>query len=537
MRPSAADFGRDHRRGFPLPKSALPSRHVVCIAGLALAMCALFVFAHGRYPGVPSVGETGGWRDWNDQGLYLRAAQAWQAGNLAKSEHWYPPGYALMGSVFSHVTPRDRFLLPNLACLLVCLFACASLAFRLYPRMAWARCIGAAAFLVASVGTLPGLKSWLVPWTTTPATACILVALVAVLRLADRPGLGRALAAGGALGAIVLFRPGDAMPVMLASGLVMLPVLWRLGLRRASLMVAAAFAGFVVPAGIAFGLVAVTTGFGPDTYYGQSGVTGFEWRLLPLRFVSLVLDARPLFDGVGAERGEAGQHRGLAEVFVWMLPGLAAGMALCARRRALRVHVLLAVWAAAHLALMLCYRDLHILGFWPYGNTHYFKATQPVLLLLALAIPAGLLDRSFRLREIAVALAALAGLACWRAELVAGDVVAEGFVGDFSKIDAAGLVPGHGSWIAFYSGAHRLQVGGAVFRHNDDFKLYPRTGDFLVVPLRPLPKGEAVLTTGPGVAVGPAPARQMRQAIVFGLPCLFGLAGRICGQAGAPAIE
>lgn len=516
----------------------LLNRRNICLGLLVLAMCAVFLAAHAGYPGVPSAAETGGWRDWNDQGLYLRASQAWQAGNFSKSEHWYPPGYPLVASVFSHVTPRDRFLLPDLGCLLVGLLACTSLARRLFPRMAWARCLGAVVFVVASVGTLAGLKLWLVPWTTTPAAACILVCLVLVLRLSERPGWVRAVAAGAALGAITLFRPGDVMPVAVASAVVMVPVLWRMGFVRASAVVASAFVAFACLVGASYGLIAATTGFGPDTYYGQSAVTGFEWRLLPLRFVTLVLDPRPLLDGVGAERGDPGQHRGLAEVFVWMLPGLAAGVALCASRRARVVHVLLAVWAAGHLALLLCYRDLHILGFWPYGNTHYFKATQPVLLLLAVAFGVGLVDRSVRWREIGVAVLALAGLSCWRAELVPGAAAAPGSIGDLSRVDRVAIVDGHGNWAAFYSGAHGLRIGGVAFHHNDDFKIYPRAHDFLVVPLRPLPSGEAVLTTDGGITRGAAPAVQARQVVVFGLPCLFGLAGdRVCGHLGAPVIE
>ena len=515
-----------------MPTAWLPNRRDWCLAVVALAMCALFLAAHAVYPGVPSVAEVGGWRDWNDQGLYLRASRAWQAADFSRSEHWYPPGYPLLGAVFAHVTPRDRFLLPNLGCLLFSLLACTSLAARLFPNIRWARFIGGAAFVVASVGTLPGLRLWLVPWTTTPATACILVALVAVLRLSESPGAGRALAAGAAMGAIVLFRPGDLMPVALAGGLVMLPVLRRLGVLPACVVVASAASASACLAGVTFGLIAATSGFGPDTYYGQSAAVGFEWRLLPLRFVTLVLDPRPLFDGVGAERADPGQHRGLAEVFVWVLPGLAAGVALSASRHARRVHVVLAVWAAAHLALLLCYRDLHILGFWAYGNTHYFKAAQPVLLLLAVAFGVGLLDRSVRWREVGAALLALAGLACWRAELVAGGV------GNFSRIQTATIMSGRGSWAAFYSGAHGLRIGELEFRHNDDFKLYPRAGDFLVVPLRPLPAGDAILTTDPGITVGTTPGRVAHQVIVFGLPCLYGLAGdRICGHLGAPVIE
>lgn len=513
-------------------------RRNLAVATLCLILVVAFLAAHAVYPGLPSTQELGGWRDWNDQGLYLRASQAWAAFDLRQGEHWHPPGYPLLASRLLWITPHDRFLLPNLVSLVICQLVCARLGTRLFPALRWAASIGAACFLVASLATLPGLKSWLIPWTTTPAAAAIFVSLLAVLRLAERPTAGRALAAGAALGAIVLFRPGDVMPAALASCVVTLPVLAALPARKAVVLSLCAAVGAAGLAGLALALIAFSTGFGPGTYYGQSALIGFEWRLLPLRFVTLVLDPRPLLDGVGTERVEPGIHRGMAEVFVWMLPGMAAAVALCASRARLRVHVLLGLWAVGHLALMLCYRDLHILGFWTYGNVHYFKAVQPVLLLLAMAAVIGIFDGRFRRREIGVALLVLLGLSCWRAELVAGEViVAAGSVGDLRALDHAAIVPGGGSWAALYSGAHALMIGGVTFHHNDDFKLYPRKGDFLIVPLRRLPPGDAVLNLAAG-AVQTGPAHAARQVLVFGMPCLFGLAGEsVCGRLGAPLIE
>eukprot|EP01037_Dinobryon_pediforme_P014972 gene14972-15111_t len=494
------------------------------LALLVLATCAVFLAAHWFYPGLPSVDETGGWRDWVDQGRYLRAAQAWQAGDLSAGAHWYPPGYPMMAALFSRITPHDRFLLPNLACVVISQMACAALAVRLFPGLRWARCIGALAFLVASVGTLPGLKLWLVPWTTTPATACILLTLVLVLRLAERPNAARAASAGLALSAILLFRPGDIAPLALASGLAMIPVLARQTLRQNAAILASAFCAFAAVAAATYALIAATSGFGPDTYYGQSAQVGFEWRLLPLRFVTLVLDPRPLFDGVGAERAEPNQHRGLAEVFIWMLPGLAAGAALCLAK----------ALPSPHLAMMLCYRDLHLLGLWPYGNAHYFKAIQPVLLLLALALP---MNRNIRRREWALAAITLFAMTCWRAELQPGAQAPPGTIGDLSHLNSTAIVPATGPWAAFYSGAHRLTLGSANFAHNNDFKLYPRATDVLVIPLRPLPEGTAMLFTDPAVQLKAEPSQQATQTIVFALPCLFGLAGTsICGSAGAPVI-
>ena len=123
------------------------------LAALTLLLTAVFLIAHARYPGLPTAGtETGGWRDWSDQRHYIDAARAWAAWDLTPERHWYPPGYALLGAPFLRITPHDRFLLPDLACLIACLFACAALARRMFPDSRFAAPWGAAAFLVASVG-------------------------------------------------------------------------------------------------------------------------------------------------------------------------------------------------------------------------------------------------------------------------------------------------------------------------------------------------------------------------------------------------
>jgi hypothetical protein len=59
-----------------------------------------------------------------------------------------------------------------------------------------------------------------------------------------------------------------------------------------------------------------------------------------------------------------------------------------------------------------------------------------------------------------------------------------------------------------------------------------------VVPLRPLPPHPGLLTVAAGVHVDAgAPVLKVRQNIVFGLPCAFGLAGsEVCGNVSVPLI-
>jgi hypothetical protein len=274
------------------------------LACLTLAMVAVFLVAHAFYPGVPATGrETGGWRDWSDQPRYIEAARAWSEWDLTPGRHWYPPGYSLFAAPLLRLTPHDRFLLPNLACLVASLFASAALARRMFPHHRFVSLYGAAAFVVASVGTLQALKSGLVPWTTTPAAGLTFTALVAVLRLAEQPGIGRALLAGCAVGGIMFLRPGDAVPVAFAAAVALTTCLLTLPIRRAAAVAASVIAA-VAASGAAAGIIAATSGFGAGTYYDLSARIGFEFRLLPLRWVSLVINANPLLF-----RHRNGSHR------------------------------------------------------------------------------------------------------------------------------------------------------------------------------------------------------------------------------------
>src|SRR5689334_7426259 len=56
------------------------------------------------------------WEHWHDQGQYLRSARAFADGNLDASEHWYPPGYSLLGAPFVHLTPTNPFVIPDFVC-------------------------------------------------------------------------------------------------------------------------------------------------------------------------------------------------------------------------------------------------------------------------------------------------------------------------------------------------------------------------------------------------------------------------------------
>ena len=509
--------------------------HALLLALLAAA----FLVAHSFLPNAPSPP----WRNWWDQSRYMEAAKAWSELDLSAARHWYPPGYSLLGSLFQHVT-TDQFLLPNLACLILSQIACACLARRMFPGWANAGLAGAATFLVTSIGTFKGMDAWLVPWTSTPATAATLLSLVAALRLAETPNLPRALIAGTAIGAITLFRPGDALPPAIAASLIVAPRLLSIGLRRAVWVAAGSVVSAAAVCALGLGLIAATSGFGPGTYYEFSSKLGFEFGLVPSRWVTLVVSGNPLYDGVGTIRNISGQHAGLAQFFPWIILGV-GGMAAClASLRLFAVHVLLGVWLVLHMALMLSYRDLHMFGLWLFWNYHYFKPALPVFGLFGIALYMALADRKIALRSGIAAVAAITLAFGWRAELVpTGALPAPATASriplpSLDHLDDAAIVPATLAWPDTGADAQSLFVGSKQYANLFAFRLYRREHDVMIWPLRRLAPGDGVLhATGLSLAQG-MPVVKAERRISFAMPCLFNLAGTVvCGQAGAPLLD
>ncbi len=479
---------------------------------------------HPHRPGSPAHPQ-GWWVVGWDQPLYLRAAAAWAAGNLDPAEHWYLPGYPLLAAPFAYVTPANPFLLPNLALLLASLWLTAALAARLAPRWPLAPGLGAAVFLGTSVLPPAALDAWVTPWTTTPTAALTLGCLLAAATLAARLPNGRlawpAFTAALCGAGVALFRPIDAAVLLCAVGAALLIALARhppgaRTLMRAALAAAAggALAGLL----LAVPYVAVH-GWHRSAYVVTSANIGFEWRLIPLRWATIVLSPRPWLP----------EGSGLVEVFPWIVPGL-AGVAACLASPpaggARALHAAVAAAVAGQVLLYLAYRDLHAPGLWAFGNNHYLKWVLPLLGVYALLL-AGTLRERRRWGALAGA-GALLALLPWRAELA----LEEGGAG--ARVEAGALmlpsvrlgtndailVPANGSRASIYFGEHRMRIGASDLHRIADFKTFPVPGGLMITPLRPLPAGPVVWTPGAGVTLATDPAPRMaRQRVVFGQPC------------------
>ena len=418
-------------------------------------------------------------------------------------------------------------------------------------RKVWASTL----FLAVTLGQAAILHTWVVPWNTSITTPLMLGCLWATLRVSDRPRavMWPAFLAGLTACLLPAFRPTDVLTMAPAAAVLLWSVvagarvgarpetsrLWRLR------VIGATTAGAAVSlAALAIAYVTIY-GFHISDYIRMSQKTGFEWRLLPLRWVTLVVDPRPMYPNVF----------GLVEVFWWVIPGL-AGAAAClwlallpTRPGALTwqprriAHVTVLASVAIYWALYLSYRDLHPTGLWVYENHHYFKWTLPILALYAMLfawLAVRLVVSFWRTsahggRRIAFAvlfgaIIAVGGMS-WRPELrsVTGTgpqptvdpathqvTLPEGL----ADIRDAALVEVLAASRDIYFGADTMSAGGQTYDHYNAFRLFPIAGGLMLIPLRSFPPVDTVLTLDSDIAIDPTiPVRLYRQDIVFGLPC------------------
>lgn len=499
---------------------------------LSLAMIARYVWVFCHHPlGPDNDLPAAGWFGWADQAAYFLAAHGWASGNLDPSQHHYPAGYALLGALFVPVTPGEPFVIPDLLCWVASLWLFASLGARLGAGIPGARMISATVFFLVEVCDLHALYTWEVPWTSTPAATATFASLWLAVRHAETGRIGQASAAMLLAGLVVLFRPADAPVIMGAVGICLLGSAWtsRTGWWKSARILAAAGSAAAVGPLLLVATHVATHGWTPGAYFVDSRLMGFEWRLLPLRWVTLLLSPLPLYP--------AGE--GFARVYWFVLPGLAGIFAAIAADRGRRLrHVVVGGAAVVFLCLYLCYRDLHVPGLFQFQNQHYFKWTVPVFALYALALVHLVVVRR-RLLVGGAAIAAVVLLSCWRVQLAvvragpAATVLADGrglaLPHGLGRIDSVVLASAPEDFLSEYFGAHVLQAGGHRYAAARDFKVMPVPSGFMVFPLRRLPAVPSELRlVDPVRLAASATVLTGRQQIVFGVPCLIAPQRRVC---------
>ena len=463
----------------------------------------------------------GWWSGW-DQSWYLQAALAWARWDLDPGSHWYPPGYPVLGALFSRLTPADPFMLPDLFCMVGALWVVAAIA----AQLGVGRTAGVWLFVGSSALNEAVLRAWVVPWTTTPEAALLLLCVLGAVRFMSGLRPGDAALAGLAAGATLAFRPADAAGVGGVCAAAMAIHLLRRwpGTQRAAAVVAAGAASAMVPAAL-FGLAHLAlNGWQPDRYVKMSATVGFEWRLLPLRWVLIMVDPRPLFmTGIG-----------LAQVFWWIVPGV-AGIAACLLAHAGRDRrFATAIVAAAMMldvAMFLCYRDLHPHYLWDNGVYHYFKWTLPLFAVFAaLLVPSVLVSRSVLsgLGKASAAALALAALFMWRVAITgavqlganrdAQTVLLPRGLSDLHDVLLLHIAPFQTDPAAFGS---QIRTANGAYYNNFDFKLTSWSQNAMVQPLRPMQPVPSRLTLPASRYDLVGPAVLARQTLQWGVPCWF----------------
>ncbi len=477
----------------------------------------------------PAIPPAMGWWLWFDQGWYERSAVAWAHGITAPGMHWYLPGYPLLGALFARATPADPFLWPDLLCLLATLACFARLGRHVLDAGRWSVLLGCAVFLGVTGWDLP-MSEWVTPWTTTPETACLMGALLAAAGLpcARRPAL-RAGVAGLVAGAVTGIRGGQGavlLGFMAAATWLLVPPARR-GPAALALM-----AGSAVSVAVSVAAYAAVWGLHVSPYLQQQQQIGFDLRLLPSRWISMMIDPGPLFPP-----GE-----GLAHAFPWIATGF-AGMAaslLVPGQAGRVVQALVAAATLAELALFLCYRNLHPIMLWRLELHHYFKGVVLIFGLygmrLAVLLVRGVGERGLGGRGVgrrgrAPLLAAAAGMVAavlafswhlalepvrplhWSAD--GGVDVPDGL----QPMDTVVLIPGRGAgFLPVVDGAGSIADGRVVRTALDAVTYDPGTG-LRLLPLRSLPAADTVFHFDAATRLDQRQTPELeRQVIRWGLP-------------------
>ncbi len=458
----------------------------------------------------------GWWSAW-DQGWYLESALAWARLDLNPNLHLYPPAYSLLGALFTRLTPADPFLLPDLGCLLGTMWVFAALAGSVFADVRFSRSVAAWVFIATTLLPETVLSVWVQPWTTTPAALCLMGCLFGTVRVLEHERPRDGFVAGFAAAAACAFRPADGAIVGASCAAVAALAAtrrwphWR--------VCAASVFGAAVPLALYAAAYTAVNGLQLDRYLRASAKFGFEWRLLPLRWVALMIDPAPVFLG----------GHGLAFVFPWIVPGL-VGMAVCllqpgsVRRFA---HGAIVAATMADTVLLLCYRDLHSSTLWYYSLYHYFKWMLPVFGLYAAAVLRAFVAGP-RLLALAAAAAVVACLFMWRLELTDPVQLARPpnsqtllLPHGLSALNDVLLARLQQRDAIFYPFASEIRTGTKVFPSAFAFKLTPLPWALMLQPVRPMPDAPSTLSVpAPVYEFDPASSPILaRQSAVWGLPC------------------
>jgi hypothetical protein len=474
-----------------------------------------YLFLFLAHPALPHDTVSGWWEMW-DQSWYIKSAGALSRIDLSPAEHWYFPGYALLGAVFYKSMPAHAFFFPNAVCLLI-----TALCFvRISRHFGVSTVAASVVFTLSTVFNGVIMEQFVIPWSTTPS--CAIIYIIITLFLNRTENSLKFFLTGLLASAVLIIRPTDMIstaPIFVfLTAHAAIDIFRSAGNRR----------GPVFPATLAFlaaggmtGLSCVVLvyhavyGWSVSPYLAISQDIGFIFSALPIKLYVLFIDPTALF----------GQGTAILKAFPWIFLSL-IGIVCCLLERS-RLSIV-AACVLFHIMFYACYADLLPTNIWHFKLIHYLKWTFPLLGLFAWVA----VKNMFTGRQITVPATAAICLLCLlsvridleRVDAVSGAASPEGFQASFAdmgEIAAIDIPMTGGSVNRLDNWPLNLDADGKSLRRYAEFLSAPQLFGLRIILTRPVRAATIAGGFDPSGAMTPTgkPPIGRRFSVGFGWPC------------------
>jgi hypothetical protein len=504
-------------------RNLLNSKSYTVIISFLIFLFLIYTLLFLSHPALPH-DMVSGWWTWWDQSQYIKSAKALSRIDLSPAEHWYFPGYPLLGAIFYRSMPVHAFFFVNAICLLVTAFCF----IRISRHFGVGALAASAVFALSTAFNGAIIEQFVIPWTTTPSCAIIYVILTLFLnRSVNAP---KFLLMGLLASAVLIIRPTDVIST--APVFVFLAANAAIGLHRsrhgrtgnhpdnAAYDVSPATLAYLTAGGLA-GLSCVVLvyyaiyGWAASPYLALSQDIGFIFSALPIKLYVLFIDPTSIY-GLGT---------GILRAYPWIFLSL-IGIVCCLLERSRLSMVTVCI--LVHTFFYACYADLLPTNIWHFKLIHYLKWIFPLLGLFAWLTVKNVLS-GHRIGSTAVAAVGLIFLLSVHVDLKRVDAVAStaspsGFQASFA--DMAGLaaidVPMTGGSLGImHVWPVSLDADGKSLRRYAEFLSAPQVFGLRIILTRSVhaatiagafdPSGAMTLTSKPPIG--------QRYSVGLGWPC------------------
>lgn len=360
-------------------KNNVNTRLLLTLFGAVFFYCFFYLLQ----PDLPGNNPTSpqGWWGWFDQGQYLKGALALHNLNFSPENHYYPPLFPFLGSLFISRLPMHPFFFVDGAAFLFFTYCFIKVSTR-YVGF-WLSTL----LLAISVYFNPVIMStFVIPWSTACTIGVISFAIVQLnnIVVTEKIKFSNILTRGVfislAFGLLFLGRPVDALLAAVFFPSLILLTFYKLSgysfkekAYKCVTLSLVLLTGPVLSACVfaLFNLKVFGSAF--DGYFhstaGSSGYFPFE---IVKKTISLVSDSFTLY---------LEPHASIFSHYPWLTISV-VGMIIALWRGDLLLRTLLAA-IILHFSLYAPYGDLLPNGVWRYQNIHYFKWMFPYLAMFA----------------------------------------------------------------------------------------------------------------------------------------------------------